>query len=339
MKFDDIRQGLSRREFGCIMAALVAGIGLMHGPQRALAQQPAAPRRIGVIATGKWTDRMKNAFRQALLDMGYSEGRDVILEWREAEGSYDKLPYIASDLAKHKVDLIVAGTTQAVLAAKRASPTIPIVMVHISDPVGSGLVESLSHPGGNVTGFSLMTNEVSVKRLQLLKEAVPSLSRVAVMWNPDTPYHPRVLEVLKEVAPSLSLELILVRVRTSTEFQKAFLTIAEMRARALYVVDDGFFFQHRSTLLRLASKGKLPLVYGAREFADEGALIFYGADIVDSVRQSVVYIDKIFKGARPGDLPIEQPTKFQLVVNLKTAKTLGIKVPESVLVRADEVIQ
>jgi putative ABC transport system substrate-binding protein len=282
---------------------------------------------------------MMEAFRKGLLDMGYSEGRDVVIEWRIANGNYDRLPYLASDLAQQKVDVIVAGSTQATQAAKRATSTIPIVMVHISDPVGSGLVASLSHPGGNVTGFSLMTSEISVKRLQLLKEAIPTLARVAVMWNPDTSFHPKVIEEFKAVAPSLSMELSFVTARTPAQFEPAFLAISRAHAQALYVIDDAFFFTHRRTLLTLALRARLPVVYGAKEFAEEGALIFYGADIVDSVRQSVVYIDKILRGSNPRDLPIEQPTKFELVVNLRTAKTLGITIPESILLRADEVIR
>ena len=188
-----MREHTSRRQFVGILVTLVADLGIAVESRGALAQQHASPRHIGIIATGKWPDRMMNAFRKALLDMGYTEGRDVVLDWRTADGNYDRLPYLALDLAEHKVDVIVAGSTQAIQAAKRATSTIPIVMVHISDPVGSGLVASLSHPGGNVTGFSLMTSEVGIKRLQLLKEAIPKLSRVAVMWNPDTPYHPKVI--------------------------------------------------------------------------------------------------------------------------------------------------
>jgi putative ABC transport system substrate-binding protein len=224
-------------------------------------------------------------------------------------------------------------------AVKRATSTIPIVLAVVADPVGSGLVANLAHPGGNVTGLSLMVADLSAKRLQLLKEAIPRLTRVAVLWNPATPYHPKVVDELKAVAPSLSIELSFVGVRTPQQFGPAFTAISRAHAQALYVLDDAFFVIHRMTLLKLALKARLPVIYSQRNFPDAGALMSYGANYGDLFRRSAGYVDKILKGAKPGDLPIEQPTKFELVVNLKTARALGITIPESILLRADELIR
>ncbi len=245
---------------------------------------------------------------------------------------------MAADLVRHKVDVIVVETTPAAQAVKRATSTIPIVMALVADPVGSGLVTSLAHPGGNVTGLSDMGTDLSAKRLQLLKEAIPRVARVAVLWNPDNPYHRRAIDELRAAATSLSIQLKFVRAQTPEEFAAAFLVISRAHAQALYVIDDGFFAKNRSTIVALASESRLP-VLGDRAFVEAGALIWYGANFGDLYRRSAGYVVKILKGAKPGDLPIEQPTKFELVVNLKTAKALGIKVPESILLRADEVIR
>jgi ABC-type uncharacterized transport system substrate-binding protein len=331
---------LSRREFVSSLAALAASPAIVFKPQNAYAQQPASPRRIGVLlAAISPESKEAQAFRQGLRDAGYSEGRDVVIEWRTASGDYARLPELAADLVQHKVDVIVVQSTPAAQAAQRATSTIPIVMATVADPVGSGLVASLAHPGGNVTGLSMMVVELSAKRLQLLKEALPRVARVAVLWNPATPYHPKAIEDLKAVAPSLSIELSFVGARTPEEFGPAFSAASRAHAQALYVIEDASFFTHRTTLLKLASTTRLPAVYGPRQFVDEGGLMSYGANFADHLRRSAGYVDKILKGAKPGDLPIEQPTKFELVVNLKTAKTLGITIPQSILLRADEVIR
>jgi putative ABC transport system substrate-binding protein len=212
-------------------------------------------------------------------------------------------------------------------------------MALVADPVGSGLVANLAHPGGNVTGLSMMVTELSAKRLQLLKEMVPRLTRVAVLWNPTTPYHPTAIEGLKAAAPSLSIELNFVSARTLKEIGPAFSAVSQGHAQALYVIEDAFFVTHRMTLLKLASKAGLPAIYGHRAFVDEGGLMSYGPSVGDLFHRSAGYVDKILKGANAGDLPIEQPTKYELVVNLKTAKALGISIPESILLRADEVIR
>jgi putative ABC transport system substrate-binding protein len=230
-------------------------------------------------------------------------------------------------------------STIATQAVKHVTPTIPIVMAIVGDPVGAGLVTNLAHPGGNVTGLSLMLAELSAKRLQFLKEAIPRLIRVAVLWNPATPFHTKVIEELSAVAPSLSIELSFSSGRTPEEFGPAFLAASRAHAQALYVVDNPVVSTHRMTLLNLASKARLPTMYGQREYVVEGGLMSYGANFGDLFRRSAGYVDKILKGAKPGDLPIEQPTRFELVVNLKTAKTLGLIIPESVLLQADEVIR
>jgi putative ABC transport system substrate-binding protein len=278
-------------------------------------------------------------FRQGLRDAGYAEGGDVVIEWRSANGDYDRVPELVADLVQRKVDVIVADSTKAALAAKQATSTIPIIMAVVADPVGSGLVASLARPGGNVTGLSLMLAEISAKQLQLLKETIPRLTRVAVLRNLANPWHTKVVEDLKAVAPSLSIELSVVGVRTPEEIGPAFSAISRARAQALYVIGDSLFFAHRATLLKLASKARLPTIYPARENVDAGGLLSYGPNFGDLFRRSAGYVDKILKGAKPGNLPIEQPTKFELVVNLKTAKALGLKIPDSLLVQATEVIK
>jgi len=282
---------------------------------------------------------MVRGFRQGLLDVGYVEGRDVVIEWRSAGGDYDRVPKLAAELVQRKVDVIVVDGTVATRAAKRATSTIPTVMALVADPVGSGLVASLGHPGGNVTGLTIMTTDLSAKRLQLVKEMLPRVSRVALLRNPDTPYHPTVTEELKAAAPALSIELILVSARTPDQFATAFSAASRAHAQALYVIDDAFFSAEADMLLRLAANARLPLIYAPREFVNKGSLMFYGANLEDLCRRAAGYVVNILKGASPSDLPVEQPTQYQLIVNLKTAKALGITIPESILLRADEVIR
>jgi putative ABC transport system substrate-binding protein len=321
------------------LATVIACLGPFGLASAADAQQPASPRRIGVLlAVVSPESKEAQAFRQGLLDAGYAEGRDVVIEWRSANGDYARVPEFVADLVQRKVDVIVVDTTVATRALKRATSTIPIVM-SVADPVGSGLVSNLAHPGGNVTGLSLMMPDLTAKRLQLLKEAIPRVARVAVLWNSDSPFHTKLLQELKAAAPSLSIELTFVNVRRPEEFGPAFSAVSRARAQALYVNEDPLFFAHRTTLLGRASKARLPNISGVRQYVDAGGLMSYGANYEDLFRRSAGYVDKILKGAKPGDLPIEQPTKFELVVNLKTAKALGITIPESILVRADEVIR
>ena len=322
------------------VVALAVCLGSFSFAIAADAQQPASLRHIGVLlALFSQESKEAQAFRQGLRDAGYAEGRDLVIEWRSANGDYNRVPELAADLVQRKVDVIVVDTTVATRAAKRATSIIPIVMATIADPVGTGLVASLAHPGGNVTGLSMMTTDLSAKRLQLLKEAIPQLTRVAVLWNPDTPYHPKAIEELKAVAPSLSMKLSFVSAQTSEDFSAALSAARRVWAQALYVIIDPYFFNHRMTLLALASKARLPVIYGEKNFAEAGALMSYGPNFGDMFRRSAEYVDKIFKGAKPADLPIEQPKEYELVINLKTAKALGLTIPESILLRADEVIR
>jgi putative ABC transport system substrate-binding protein len=331
---------MTRRAFTRNLVALVGSLGLGCLPVKADAQQPASPRRIGVLLVGFLPDSDEaQQFRQGLRDAGYTEGRDVAIEWRSANGDYDRIPELVADLVQRKVDVIVVDTTLAARAVKRATSTIPIVMAIVADPVGSGLVTRLAHPGGNVTGLSQMMPELGAKRLQLLKETIPRVARVAVLWNPDTPFHTKAVEDLKAAAPSLSIVLIFVSARTPEEIGPAFSAVGRAHPQALYVISDPFFLVHRTTLLELVSKARLPVIYGARQFVAAGGLMSYGTDMGDLFRRSAGYVDKILKGAKPGDLPIEQPTKFEFVVNLRTAKALGITFPQSILLRADEVIK
>jgi putative ABC transport system substrate-binding protein len=331
---------MMRELLSFVLISLAISLGAFGFVSLADAQQPAQPRHVGVLLMASSPeDKGSQQFRRGLLEAGYIEGRDVVVEWRLAKGDYDLVPQLVEDLVQRKVDAIVVTSTPATQMAKRATSSIPIVMALVADPVGSGLVASLAHPGGNVTGLSFMTTELSPKRLQLLKEAIPRLTRVAVLWNPATPWHTKVVELLKGVAPSLSIELSVMGVRAPEEIGPAFSAVAREHAQALYVIEDPLFFGHRAMLLKLASKARLPAVYEQRGFVDEGGLMSYGANFGALWHRSAWYVDKILRGANPGDLPIEQPTKFELVVNLKTAKALGLTIPQSILVRADEVIR
>ena len=329
---------MTRRSFARALTALATGLylcGLLS-----LADAQPSPRHIGVLTVASSPEsREAQAFRQGLRDAGYSEGRDVVIEWQYANGDYARVAELAVDLVQRKVDVIVVESTVAAQAVKHATSTIPIVMAVVSDPVGSGLTTSLAHPGGNVTGLSTMSTEHSAKRLQLLKETVPRLTRVAVLWSPAMPYHPKVIEDLKAAAASLSIELSLVAARVPEDIDAAFSPVSRAHAQALYVIEGGVFFAYVNETLRLASKARLPAIYAERRYVDAGGLMSYGSSLPDLYRRSAGYVDKILKGAKPGDLPIEQPTKFELVVNLKTAKALGITIPESILLRADKVIR
>lgn len=330
---------MTRRRLLLALISLAAGLGSFGLASTAYAQQPASPRRIGVLLVGTPPEsKQVRGLTQGLEDAGYAEGRDVRFEWRSAKGDYDRLPELAADLVNSKVDVIVVEHTLAVRALKRATSSIPIVMAIVADPLGGGLVDSLSRPGGNVTGLSLMTADLVAKRLQLLKEAMPQATHIAVLWNPGTPFHVTTVQTLKAVAPGLSLELQFVPVRRPEDFGGAFSAIGRARAQALYIMEGPPFSDAQATLSHV-SKARLPAIHATRWFAESGGLMSYGANQTDMFRRAAAYVDKILKGAKPGDLPIEQPTRFELVVNLKTAKALGIAIPESILLQADEVIR
>jgi ABC-type uncharacterized transport system substrate-binding protein len=297
--------------------------------------------RIGYLDQGS-ADGNKpyvEAFRQALRDLGWVEGKNIAMELRFAEGKTDRLPVLAAELVRLKVDLIATSSTPAALAAKRATTTIPIVIGFAADPVGSGIVSSLAHPGGNITGWTHQGLELRQKYLELLKEAVPEAKRFGVLWNPANPVHKSSMKVAEAAAQRLKVELYPVGVQDSKEIEGAFSTLAGKRADALIVYPDGLFLDQKALIVTLAARRRLPAMYGIREYVEAGGLMAYGTNLSQMYRLGASLVDKILKGAKPGDLPVEQPTKFELVINLKTAKALGLTIPPSVLGRADEVIQ
>ncbi len=304
------------------------------------AQQAIGPHRIAVVAPAFSVDSDEgSAFREGLRAAGYVEGRDLSIDWWYGHGSYNDVADAVANAVRSNVDVIVVESTVAALAAKRATQTIPIVMAFVGDPVGMGLVESLRRPGGNITGLTNMGAELGPKRLQLLKEAVPSARRIGVLWNPDTPFHSRVLAQIKSAAPQLHLELAPVAVRNAEQFGPAFSALSRSKVDAVMAVGDPFMANNATTLIRLAKKARLPLAIDWKPIAKQGVLISYWIKSADLFRRAAGYVDKILKGASPTTLPVEQPTKFELMVNLKTARELGITIPESILLQADEVIR
>lgn len=303
-------------------------------PSIAQAQRGTRPYRIGLLAGGS-----PKAFAQSLSDLGYVEGRDVVFEMRDAEGRSERFDALASELVRLKVDLIVASTPSAVISAKRATATIPIVMMHTPDPVQLGLVASLARPGGNITGVTTLSVDLSIKQLQLLREAVPRVSRVALLWNPDNPWHPMTVKALQAGSGLSGLQLQVLDVRGPEGFGSVFHAMRTERAQAVLVLADPMTFFYRRRLADLAIDQRLPMMGSLADYAEAGALLSYWADTADVYRRAASYVDRILKGAAPGDLPIEQPTKFELVANLKTARSLGITIPQSVLLRAARVIE
>jgi putative tryptophan/tyrosine transport system substrate-binding protein len=328
---------VQRRDF------LVAAGALLAAPLAAEAQQAAKIARIGFLASNlAASHHLQEAFLQGLHDLGYVEGRSVVIEYRNAEGKFERLPARAAELVALKVDVILAGGVPAALAAKQATRTIPIVFTAAADPVTNGLVTSLARPGGNVTGLSPLGEELIGKRLELLMQAVPGVSRVAVLRHPGAFSERTEKDLLKRAevaARALGVRLQVVEARGPADFDRAFSDMTGARASALTVFGGTMFITERRRLVDLAAKNRLPAVYPWREGVDAGGLMSYGPNNADLFRRAAIYVDKILKGANPGDLPVEQPTKFELVINLKTARALGITIPQSVLTRADEVIQ
>jgi putative ABC transport system substrate-binding protein len=318
-------------------------IGLLAVPLAAQAQQAAKVARLAYLGNDPTASpHLLEAFRQGLRDLGYVEGRNVAIDYRFAEGKFERLPAFAAELVTLKVDVILAGTVLIAVAAKQAIKTIPIVFLAVADPVGSGLVASLARPGGNVTGLSVLTPELVGKCLELLTQAVPGVSRIAVLWEPGGGGERTDKDMLKraEVAgQALGVRPQFVEARGPDDFDKAFLDMTRAHAGALTVLPSPMFFNERRRLVDLAAKHRLPAVYPWREGADAGGLMVYGPSIADLYRRAATYVDKILKGARPADLPVEQPTKFELVINLKAAKAFGLTIPPSLLQRADQVIE
>jgi putative ABC transport system substrate-binding protein len=323
--------------------AFVLAVGLTFAPPTVEAQQVVKVARIGYLAANLTVSpHMNEAFRQGLRDLGYVDGRSVAIEYRDAEGKYDRLPSLAAELAALKVDVIVAADTPAALAAKQATRTLPIVFIGAGDPVTIGLVTSLARPDGNVTGLSLLAPELVGKRLELLKQAVPGVSRVAALWQPGFVGERTEKDMLKEVevaARALGVRLQFVEARGPADFDRAFSDMTRARAGALTLLGSAMFANERRRLVDLAAKNRLPGVYGFREYVDAGGLMAYGPNVADLFQRAATYADKILKGAKPADLPVEQPTKFELVINMKTAKALGLTIPQSLLLRADQIIE
>jgi putative tryptophan/tyrosine transport system substrate-binding protein len=326
-----------RREFIALVGGAIAC------PMGVRAQQQAGKvPRIGYLRGTSASDRPRllDAFRQGLRELGWVEGQNIVIDYRFAEGRLDRLPDLAAELVRLKVDLIVSLGTQGVTAAKNATETIPIVMIGVRDPVGTGLIASLAHPGGNVTGVSGYAGlETVAKQLELLKETVPKIRRVAILLNPTNAYHSLAMREVNVAAQTLGVQLQLLEARGPNEFDGAFAAMAKERVGALLVLSDVIFNNHRTRLADLAARSRLPAVYGVRESVEAGGLMSYGPSFLDFYRRSAAYVDKILKGARPADLPVEQPTQFELVINLQTAKTLGLTIPPTLLSRADEVIE
>jgi putative ABC transport system substrate-binding protein len=310
--------------------------GLLGSPFTALAQQPSKLARIGIIANEDgptW-----ESFRQGMRDLGYVDGRNVTMEWRWLEGKTDRLPTYALELVQLKVDIIVASSTQTIRAAKEATGSIPIVMALSAYPDKIGLVESLARPGGNVTGLSNVSPDLMGKRFQLLKEIAPKVSRVAVLWNPASPVEPLGFRDELAAAAAGGVEIQSIEVRTPDDYAVAFAKVTASRADAVHVFANPVNYYSRQLIVDFALKSRLPSIYDERRFVESGGLFSYGASFNDQCRRAATYVDKILKGAKPADLPVEQPTKFELVINLKTAKTLGLTIPQSLLLRADDVI-
>lgn len=322
-----------------LVSVTVVALALLAAPLTAKAQPAAKVYRIGYVRAETPPPVDIEAFRQGLREHGYVEGKNVVIEYRWADGNEEKLRSLVAELIRLKVDLIVASAPAATRVAKEATTTIPIVMVLVADPVAFGFVASLARPGGNVTGFAFLLPEISGKRLDLLKEAIPKLSRVAVLWNAANPYKPVDLKEVQAAADALRVAVHTFPVREPNDFDEAFKAAVKSRVGGLITLEDPFTIAHRARIVDLALRHRLPAVYAVRPFVEAGGLMSYGPDRADQNRRAATFVDKILKGARPADLPVERPTKFELVINMKTAKATGITIPPSLLLRADQVLE
>jgi len=327
-----------------VRAALtvVLVLGLLAAPSSAEAQQAARIPRVVYLSVNPWTANLYllDAFREQLRQLGHAEGETVLIELRHADGKPGQLPRVTAELVRSKPDVILASNPRVVLAAIHATTTIPIVFTAIINPLGAGIVANLARPAGNVTGVSWdPTPDLAGKQLELLRETVPRASRLALLWNPDTPGSIAFVERARAAAQALGVALQSLEVRTPAEFQGAFGAMANERAGGALVLGSAFAYVHRDQIARLAAQHRLPAIYGNRDSVDGGGLMSYGPSLVDQHRRAAYYVDKILKGAKPGDLPVEQPTKFELVINLKTAKALGLTIPPPLLLRADQVME
>lgn len=325
---------MQRREFITLLGGAVAA-----WPLAAHAQPTGKVYSIAFFSAGASPIQALPAFVEGLRELGWIEGKNVVFVYRHAENRLDQLPELAADLVHLKVDVIVTQGTLAPLAAKQATTTIPIVMAPAGDPLGSGLVASLARPGGNVTGLSLMAPDLGGKRLELLKEVLPQASRVGILWNAANPYSALVFNETESAAQMLGIQLQSIEVRNSDDFDSAFEAARLQHPDALITVEDPLTINYRNQIADFAATNRLPAIYGLREFVEAGGLIAYGASLSDLRRRAAAYVDKILRGTKPADLPIQQPTKFEFLINLKTARALGLEIPPMLLARADEVIE
>ena len=326
------------------MVGYLIAFAILIAPFAAKAQQAMKVYRIGRLVSGlppTGPNPSLEAFRQGLRDLGYVEGQHLVIEYRYAEGRPERLPDLAAELVRLKVDMIMAGGIAAIRAAQYATRTIPIVMAATDDPVGEGFVASLARPGGNITGLSFLGEGLPGKRLELLKETVPQSTRIAVLANPAYPAHEPLMNNLTRAARALALQLHVVEVRRADALDTAFVAMTQAGADALFVSPDSalLLWSLRGRIVELAAKHRLPAMYAFREWVDDGGLMSYAPSLPDTWRRAATYVDKILKGAKPADLPVEQPIKFELVINLKTAQALGLTMPPSLLLQADEVIK
>ena len=321
---------MRRRQFVTLLGGTAAW------PLAARAQQPERIRRVGVLSGYERHLPEFDAFRKQLQELGYVEGRNLVIDWRYAGKGTFQLPTLAKELVDLQPDALVSIATTAM---KAAAGSIPVVFANVGDPVATGFVGSLAHPGGNMTGQSILAPDLSGKRLELLKEIIPTSSTTAVVWNPTNPAVRLAAQEAQDAAPLLGIRLVSIEVRTTSDIVSAFDIAKQEGAQGVIVLPDPLTGSHRSTIIALAAKARMPALYGYREYVDEGGLLAYGPNYRDVFRRAAIYIDKILKGAKPADLPVEQPTTFDLVINLSTAKTLGLTVPPTLLARADEVIE
>jgi len=326
---------------GRIGFTLTLALGILLGPLAAQAQQTGKPYRIGFLgnSTAALEANLVGPFRAGLRDLGYVEGRNVLIEYRWTEGKYERFPALIGDLVALKVDVIVTAGTPATLAVKKATTSIPLVMVAVGDPVGTGIVPSLSRPGGNITGLTSISTEMDGKRLELLREVIPNVSHIAVLWNAASPLQVLAEKQTRAAAQVLRMNVLSLGVRTMEEIEGAFAAIVRERPGALLVLADRLFLHHRARIMDFAARHRLPGVHAYRELVEAGGLMSFGPSYADMHRRAAYFVDRILKGAKPADLPVERPATFELVINLKAAKALGLTIPQSVLLRATEVIQ
>ena len=316
-------------------------LGILLGPLAAPAQQTDTVYRIGFLgnSTAALEANLVGPFREGLRDLGYVEGRNVLIEYRWAEGKYDRFPALIGELLAQKVAVIVTAGTPAALAFKKATTSVPLVIAAIGDPVGTGIIPSLNRPGGNITGLTAISTEMDAKRLELLREVVPSASSIAVLWNASSPLQVLDEKQVQAAAKVLRMRVLSLGVTTEEEIKSALAAMARERPDALLVLPDRLLLHHRALIMDFATRHRLPGVHPYRELVEAGGLMSYGPSYADMHRRAAYFVDRILKGTKAGDLPVERPAKFDLVINMKTAKALGLTIPQSVLLRATEVIQ